>query len=274
MKLFIPKLIGAVLNKFAYINQSSASNWALNLFSRPLKGRLKHPHPTLEMAAKKNLFLKNLKIATYHWKGKGDTILLAHGWHSNSGRWKNTIAELIKQDYNIVALDAPAHGASGSKIFNAILYAQFVGVVCKKFNPSILMGHSVGGMAISYFLKSNSNYKANKLVFLGVPAGFPGIFKNYSDLMGYNKKVRAGMEVVIQKRFGVPSSHFNTAIFVKEIKVECLLIHDKFDPVIPYSDAQEIHKAFKNSQIFTTQGLGHGLKSKQVIDKIIDFIQG
>ena len=82
------------------------------------------------------------------------------------------------------------------------------------------------------------------------------------------------MEVIIQKRFGIPSSHFNTAIFVKEIKVECLLIHDEFDPVIPYSDAQEIHKAFKNSQIFTTQGLGHGLKSKQVIDKIIDFIQG
>ena len=58
------------------------------------------------------------------------------------------------------------------------------------------------------------------------------------------------------------------------IKSECLIIHDELDPVIPYSDAQEIHKAFKNSQIFTTQGLGHGLKSKQVIDKIIDFIQG
>ena len=147
-----------------------------------------------------------------------------------------------------MALDAPAHGASGSKIFNAILYAQFIGVVCKKFNPSILIGHSVGGMAISYFLKSNNNYKANKLLFLGVQAGFPGIFKNYSDLMGYNKKVRDGMEVIIQKRFGVPSSHFNTAIFVKEIKSECLIIHDELDPVIPYSDAQEIHKAFKNSQ--------------------------
>ena len=225
------------------------------------------------MATKKIFFLKNLKIATYQWKGTGDTILLVHGWHSNSGRWKNTIAKLIERDYNIVALDAPAHGASGSKIFNAVLYAQFVEVVCNKFNPSILIGHSVGGMAISYFLKSSNNYKINKLVFLGVPAGFPAIFKNYIDLMGYNEKVRAGMEVIIQKRFGMSSSHFNTAIFVKEIKVECLLIHDKFDPVIPYSDALEIHNACENSQMFTTQGLGHGLKSKEVIDKIIDFIQ-
>lgn len=273
MKLFIAKLIGAILNKFAFINQSKASDWALDLFSRPLKGRLKHPHPTLEMASKKIFFTKNNKIATYLWKGTGETILLAHGWHSNSGRWKNTITRLIKQDYNVLALDAPAHGASGSKIFNAILYAQFVEVVCKEFNPSILIGHSVGGMAISYFLKNNSNYKADKLVFLGVPAGFPGIFKNYSDFMGYNEKVRVGMESVIQKRFGVPSSHFNTAIFVKEITGECLLIHDKFDSVIPYSDAQEIHSAFKNSHLFTTQGLGHGLKSKQVIDKIMDFLQ-
>ena len=272
MKLFIAKAIGAVLNKFAFINQIRASDWALGLFSRPIKGRLKHPHPTLEMAAKKIFFAENNKIATYHWKGKGETILLAHGWHSNSGRWKNTITRLIKRDYNIVALDAPAHGASGSKIFNAVLYAKFVEVICKEFNPSILIGHSVGGMAISYFLKNNHNHKADKLVFLGVPAGFTGIFKNYIDLMGYNEKVRAGMETVIHKRFGMPYYQFNTAIFVKEIKAECLLIHDKFDPVIPYSDAQEIHNAFKNSQLFTTQGLGHGLKSKQVIDKIMDFI--
>ena len=91
--------------------------------------------------------------------------------------------------------------------------------------------------------------------------------------MGYNKILRDGMEVVIQKRFGQPSYYFNTAQFGKEIDCDCLLIHDEFDPVIPYSDALEIQSGFKNSHLFTTQGLGHGLRSKEVIDKIIDFIQ-
>ena len=61
-----------------------------------------------------------------------------------------SLADDKKAD-NIVALDAPAHGTSGSKIFNAVLYSKFIEVVCKEFKPSILMGHSVGGMAISYF---------------------------------------------------------------------------------------------------------------------------
>ena len=273
MNTFIPKLIGACVNVFAYLNQSRASNLALDLFSKPLRGRFKHPYPTLEKAAKKFLYYENLEIATYQWIGSKQTVLLAHGWQSNSGRWENIIVRLKKLDYSIIALDAPAHGASGSKIFNAVLYSKFIEIVCKEFKPSILIGHSVGGMAISYFLKNNNNYKADTLVFLGAPAGFPGIFKNYNDLMGYNKCVRRGMEVVIQKRFGLPSSYFNTARFVKEIDCNCLLIHDKFDPVIPYSDALEIESAFKNSHLFTTQGLGHGLKSKKVIDKIIDFIQ-
>lgn len=273
MNIFIPKLIGATLNLLAYISQSMASNLALDLFSRPLKGRLKNLHLTLENSDKKKLYYNNLEIATYQWRGSKQTVLLAHGWQSNSGRWKNIIFGLQKLDYNIVALDAPAHGASGSKIFNAVLYSKFIEVVCTEFKPSILIGHSVGGMAISYFLKNNSNYKTDKLVFLGAPAGFPAILKNYSDLMGYNKGLRAGIEVVIQKRFGLPSSYFNTAKFVKKIYCNCLLVHDEFDPVIPYSDALEIQSAFKNSYLFTTQGLGHGLKSKQVIDKIIHFIQ-
>lgn len=273
MNIFIPKLIGTFLNLLAYLNQSIASNLALDLFSKPLKGRLKEPHPLLESSEKKLLYYKNLDIATYQWKGSKQTVLLAHGWQSNSVRWKNIIIRLRKLDYNIVALDAPAHGTSGSKIFNAVLYSKFIEVVCKEFKPSILMGHSVGGMAISYFLKNNGNYKADTLVFLGTPADFPAIFKNYSDFMGYNKIVRAGMEVVIKKRFGQPSSYFNTARFAKEIDCNCLLVHDEFDPVIPYSDALEIQSAFKSSHLFTTQGLGHGLKSKQVIDKIIDFIQ-
>ena len=57
------------------------------------------------------------------------------------------------------------------------------------------------------------------------------------------------------------------------IRDSCLLVHDEFDPVIPYTDALEIQSALKNSHLFTTQGLGHGLKSKKVIDKIFDFIQ-
>ena len=53
---------------------------------------------------------------TYRWLGKKETILLAHGWESNSFRWKDLIVKLdTALDYNVIALDAPAHGRSSGE---------------------------------------------------------------------------------------------------------------------------------------------------------------
>ena len=273
MKIYIAKIIGAFINIISYLSIKLSSSIALELFSKPLKGRFKSKNLFLESSKKEFLYHNGLKIATYHWSGPKETILLAHGWQSNSGRWKNLILRLAKLGYNIVSLDGPGHGCSGNKSFNAILYSKFIGVVCGQYNPSILIGHSVGGMAISYFLHKSQYKKINKFIFLGSPSGFTNILNNYIILMQYNNRVRKGLEHRIQDRFKLPSSHFNTANFINKIDCRGLIIHDKTDPIIPYSDALEIFSAHKKSQLYTTEGLGHGLKSKKVTEKIIEFIQ-
>jgi pimeloyl-ACP methyl ester carboxylesterase len=273
MNEFIPKFVGQCLNFLSFFNTSLASKWALNLFSTPLKGRLKTPHPTLEKAKKEVLYYNNIPIQTYLWKGEKETVLLVHGWESNSGRWKNIIERLCQKKYNIIALDAPAHGASGSSSFNAVLYSEFIAVVAKRFKPKFLIGHSVGGMAISFFIKNNDYTFGKKVVFLGVPSGFPGILNNYTKLMGYNTKISEGLELYIQRKFGQPSMYFNTSHFINNINAKGLIIHDENDPIIPFSDAVEIQSALKNSKLITTKGLGHGLKGKQVIGNIIDFLE-
>ena len=92
--------------------------------------------------------------------------------------------------------------------------------------------------------------------------------------MGYNKRLRRGIESTIIKKFGKPSSYFNTANFLKKITAcKGLVIHDESDPIIPYSDAQEIASAHQNSILITTKGLGHGLKGQQVVSAIVDFLE-
>lgn len=273
MQNFLPRFIGSILNVIGYLNLKIASKWALDLFSRPLKGRYKTNLPILVSAEQSVLYFEQLPISTYMWPGKKGTVLLAHGWESNSGRWKNVVHALQKSGYAVVALDAPAHGASGSTSFNAVLYSKFIEVVCKKFKPSVLIGHSVGGMAISFFMKNSGYQLASKLIFLGAPAGFPGIFKNYTDLMGFNTRVRRGIEERVVDKFGQPSAYFNTAQFMSKIDCKGLIIHDQRDPVIPYSDAIEIQTAFRNSSLITTNGLGHGLKGKLVINHILHFLK-
>jgi len=243
LKKFIVKLVGKYLNTVSYFSANYAAKKALYLFSKPNKGKLSPKHiDFLQSAKQHSLQYKNLNIATYHWKGSKTTILLAHGWESNSARWKNTIKHLIEENFNIIALDAPAHGASGSNVFNALLYAEFINIVAKKHKPEVIIGHSVGGMATVFFQQKYSLDSLKKLILLGAPSEFSNILKNYIKLLGYNKRLEKQLHRFILKKFGFKPSEFSTAKFSKHINAKSLIIHDIKDRIIPFSDAKLINK--------------------------------
>jgi predicted alpha/beta-fold hydrolase len=274
MKTMIPKIIGAFINFIGIFNTAYASKLALNLFSKPRDGKLTpHINSFLETATSKTiLHCNSLPIQTYQWEGTKETVLLAHGWESNSGRWRHKIQKLHKEGYNVIALDGPAHGGSGSSTFNAILYSEFISVVSEKFKPTAFIGHSVGGMALVVFLKKQTYVHAKKLVLLGAPSGFKGIMKRYKEMMGYSRKVSIGIDHYIELKFGHPPHYFSTAEFVKNIDTQGLLIHDKRDRIIPYQDALDIDAQFKSAKLISTEGLGHSLKGDFITDELIKFL--
>ena len=268
------KIIGKSLNTISYISPKYASKKALYLFAEPRQRRVINDQKSfLDSAESLYLKHKHLNIATYLWKGNGKTVLLAHGWESNSGRWQNLISKLQKLEYNIVSLDAPAHGNTSGKQFNAILYSECINVVAKHYNPHIIIGHSVGGMASGFYQKNYENKELEKLVFLGAPSEFTGVFKNYVDMMGYNNKIENGINSLVLERFNKLPSYFSLADFSKAIDTKTLIVHDVFDKVIPFSDAQKIAKNHKNATFISTKGFGHGLRNETVYKHVIDFIQ-
>ena len=62
----LPKIIGSVINLISYFSKSLASRLALDLFSRPLKGRYKTPHLALDSAKKEFIKYEELTIAVYN----------------------------------------------------------------------------------------------------------------------------------------------------------------------------------------------------------------
>ena len=273
MNTIIPKIIGAFINFIGIFNTAYASKLALQLFSKPRGGQLTpNGKLFLNTATKTTLYYNDLPIQTYQWKGNKETVLLAHGWESNSNRWRYEIEQLQTEGYNVIALDGPAHGGSGSTTFNAILYSEFINVVSEKFKPSAFIGHSVGGMALVIFLKKQTYIHAKKLVLLGTPSGFKGIMKRYKKMMGYSQNVSVGIDTYIELKFGHPPHYFSTADFAKDIDTKGLLIHDKRDRIIPYQDAIDINAQFKNAKLISTEGLGHSLKGDFVTDEILTFL--
>lgn len=273
MENVFAKFIGAIINFISLFSSRAAGKLAIKLFSSPKKKRLKETEKDfLETAFIEDIKYNDIRIMTYRWLGKKDTILLVHGWESNSFRWKDLIIKLSALDYNVIALDAPAHGRSSGKLFNAVIYSECINLVAKKFKPNIVIGHSVGGMATTFFQHKYQLPTIEKLVLLGAPSNFVDVFGRYVNMMGYNSRISKAMNEIIHERFNNKPEHFNAAKFSETIAAKGLLIHDKYDSIIPYSDAEDFKNFYKNSKLITTEGFGHGLKSETVDQHILTFV--
>ena len=269
----LPKIIGGSINFTSYISPRFAAKLAIDLFSMPKKGNIQPKESEyLKSATQDHVYFEGLSIKTYHWKGGKETILLVHGWESNSFRWMDLIETLRSLNYNIIALDAPAHGASGGKLFNALLYSECINVVAQKFNVHTIIGHSVGGMASVFFQHKYQLKSIEKLILLGTPADFIGVFNRYENMMGYNTRVSKALESHVLKHYKHLPEYFSPAVFSKEIKAKGLIIHDKKDRIIPYNDGLKFKQNYANSEFITTKGFGHSLKSEKVYQHILDFL--
>lgn len=274
MKNLIVKSIGNCYNILSYLSKKTAANKALYLFTKPRKGRKfnEEQRDFLGTAFQEECRFENKKIMTYRWLGKKSTILLIHGWESNSYRWKSLILELKKKGHTIVALDAPGHGSSGSRFFNAVLYSEFINVVANRFRPEIIIGHSVGGMATSFFQNKYQPQFIKKIILLEAPSEFTDVLKRYTDMLGYNQRITEQLNLTIIERFGERPENFSTARYLENTGSKGLIIHDEKDTIIPYSDALLIKNSFKNSLLITTSGLGHSLNDETVSAHIYEFI--
>lgn len=273
--IIIQKIIGLIINIVSLFSRKLAARIALFLFTKPLKGRINEKQSDfLGTSFREEVKVNGHSVMTYRWLGHGKTVLLAHGWESNSARWQYLIEPLKKLKYNIIALDAPAHGRSGSKRFNALLYADFIRHVNKKFSPDIIIGHSVGGMATAFSNANLDNSKLKKLVLIGAPSEFTDVLKRYFKMMGYSKRTQNAIIELIKKRFQIDSISFSTAKQLEQMQVEGLIIHDEKDSIIPYSDAVLISKSFKNSTLITTSGLGHSMVHESISSHIYEFLEG
>ncbi|MFV0541826.1 MAG: alpha/beta fold hydrolase [Aestuariibaculum sp.] len=266
------KSIGKSINAAGILSPKYAAKLAVKLFSTPQEGKLSRQAANyLETASQKDIPQNDFLIKTYHWKGNKENVLLVHGWESNTYRWKDLIEVLKALHFNIFALDAPAHGASGSKTFNAILYSESINQLVKTFSIDYVIGHSIGGSASAFAIHT---YKlpVKKMVMLGSPSNYINIVGEYKAIMGYSTAVKKAIDQYFTDVFGQPLAFYSIENFSEEIKARTLVVHDKQDKIIPFRDALEIDDSIANTKFVETKGLGHGLRSDTVYSVITSFL--
>ena len=209
---------------------------------------------------------------SYRWKGDGPTILLVHGWESNTARWQSLIKLLLKIDLNVVAIDAPAHGNSGSYFFNVNLYSNFLKNIIERTRPKFVIAHSVGAMAVCKSLAELQTYTPEKMVLIGAPSKYEDILQRYIKMMGYHDRVTTNFKSRLTEIFKTALNKINTATYAKLLNTPILVFHDKYDDVIPYSDALEIESECNTSKLVTTQNMGHSMNNDEINHQILEYV--
>jgi pimeloyl-ACP methyl ester carboxylesterase len=282
-------VIGSFFNFSAFFSKKWAGRKMAQLFGKPRKGRLSADERNrLQAAEELQLTYENLSFQCYHWRGDvAKTVVLLHGWESNAARWHPLVKLLKKENYNIVAFDAPAHGDSAGDYFEAILFAKMLEVVVQRFEPQTLIGHSVGAYSVAYwaghFLVKNSDKTplspqessrtVKRLILMASPSNLSHVFDQFLGFINANRRVRAGFYAHIENYLGQKVADITAEKMLKSLSINALIIHDRQDDVIAFSEAEAIHHALPEAEFVATDGFGHRLRDASVYKMIVEYLK-
>lgn len=270
----IIRLLSAKYRLISKISTRKAGSGSVDVLIYPMQGRIvpkldpKHSVPSTI----KTESADQLKVSLYDWHKPGDTTLLVHGWDSNTYRWYPLIHHLEDENLHFVALDAPNHGESGGDHFNMVHFANMIDVAIEKFNPVNIVAHSIGALALAYYLQKKNYQKLKNLILLCPVADLSWHIDRYHQLLSLPAKTRDAMDSYFEDFFKMKFSDFNFRDFEKEMNCDITIIHDKNDPVVPLSDSQKINEWFVGSELKVIEGHGHRLQHVEVFDMIKEIL--
>lgn len=229
-------------------------------------------HAVLGEGRRVVLSVRGLPVAAWTW-GRGEPVLLAHGWGSTGGRLGSFVPPLLAAGYSVVAFDAPGHGETGGRrsslpeiIFSIeaahAAYGPFAGII----------GHSLGGASVTLAVgRGVSSRRTVLLAATGDPAGYT---KRFAELLGVAPAIRERMEASLVRQFGMQWPEFDVVAAARRATSPALVIHDADDAEIPWSDGAAVAKAWPGAELVTTHGLGHTriVHDPDVVARAVAFV--
>jgi pimeloyl-ACP methyl ester carboxylesterase len=269
--------IRRLLNGTARMSRKQAGKLGYYLLSKPRR----HPDEPLgeafmQDAERSTITAAGNSIQCYHWPGKGPTVLLLHGWESNTGRWFAFFEPLRQAGYSIYAFDAPAHGRSSGSRFTALLYAETLGDYLDQlgFAPDYWLAHSAGGMAaIWYLTEMEATYEPQQLISMAVPGELRNFIDKFCEVIGVHDKVKHGIDDQFLRKLQVSFHEISFINYAKKLRVPGLILHDECDELAPIEGAYQMHANWAGSSLITTRDCGHSLTGDLIPAMVMEYLR-
>ncbi len=215
------------------------------------------------------------KVSVSLW-GRGPAVYLLHGWGGRGSQWISFVEPLVEAGFTAVAIDAPAHGESPAPRTSILHFAGALEAVIDSVGPArSVVGHSFGGAAAS--LARKRGVATESVVLIGSPADPAEFFDVFMGRLGIPARIHPLIKANIERSYGFRWSELAVTGRggVEEApEVPALVVHDRNDAEVAYTDAVRITRAWPDSQLLTTEGLGHQriLRDRDVVRRVVTWL--
>jgi fermentation-respiration switch protein FrsA (DUF1100 family) len=211
-------------------------------------------------------------LSAIQWGESPRSVLLVHGWESRATQLSGFVDSLLELGFQVIALDAPAHGYSAGRCANPVLFAKAIATADRQLGPfDGIVGHSMGGSAVGIAL--SEGVRCEKVVLISSPSSIEGVLKRFAGFIGLPGKCTKLFIQMVEEYAGRPAGELDVAVKLKDLKSIGLVIHDKNDIEVPFKDAESISQSWKHATLVATDGFGHRgiVRQPMVWNKVMEF---
>ncbi len=272
MEKLIIFLLGRYLNLINFFSSKIGGKHSFLVFCYPFPIKLKaNQKAFLKTAERWDFIFEEKRIAGYKWGSGKKHILCLHGWQSHSFRWKKFIETFSKEEYTIFAIDAPGHGNSEGRLLHIPKYSRLIEYVIREQDITYILAHSMGAFSSLNLFHVKPELSPKKIAVLGTPGEVSEFLELFSSILNLNDRAIKNMEAYIQHYFDAKASDFSIGKMAATQQTKGLIIHDRDDKEAPFHYAELMHEVWENADIHVTEGLGHKLRSMEVVEKVVAF---
>lgn len=266
----------SILKRVGFFAPGLAGGIALRVFTSPKA--IPRPEWEKELIAQgAPIVFKNGTHGTSWGQSDAPVVFLVHGWQGRGAQLGKLVEPLVDRGLRVIAWDGPAHGESPGRMTNARMFAALLseaaGEIAKGKPVLGVIAHSFGAGATTLAV-AKGWLKVEKLVLVAAPADLEWVLKSFSHRMKLTPRVEKAFRRKLEAWVGMSTAEVGIARLAPLLSTPVLIVHDKDDEDVPFSDAEKIVREWKGARLISLTGVGHRriLKSPDFIQAATNFI--
>ncbi|HEX8506644.1 MAG TPA: alpha/beta fold hydrolase [Hymenobacter sp.] len=234
--------------------------------------------PALADARRRTVAFATGPVAVYEWgPAAAPAVVLVHGWEHRASFWRAWVPPLLAAGHRVVAMDGPAHGASGGLQVTLTDFGGAVQAVVDAVGAvRAIVAHSFGAASVAGMpVRLPAGAQLARLVLLSAPVGPRAVAGRFADFLYLSNDFVARFVEYVEQATGRPVDSFAAAASGPAIGAEkVLVLHDEDDEIIPFSEGRQIAAAWPGAVLHATRGLGHNriMRDAGVVQAAVAFI--